>query len=316
MFKEILIRGPILDAVMVRSTIYACTYTNDLLCIPIQAIAAALTNRYGEDGARLLTATLGDSAEHHTIQTDIDLLSKECVIDLSDVEHTSSIFTMDANDVLDMSFYRSRIYLATESGLYSIRVPHTGSEDLDCKQHIQGDIWKVSADNRIIVASCGNNGLKVMFEQADAVFSSAPSDILHLAPYSVDADFSLGHIVNYPTREEVELFRMVASTPRQPISQISTTEIPAFEPAHSNYSALMDSMAEDYTRAEIVKMSASALVVLRDSKAFCWQLKTTKNQLRATNRQALQGNYNDRPIVVEPFGSKFIVETTDDFIFA
>ncbi len=322
--RRVLLRGPIEDAFIYRSSVLCWTYSGSILRVPVPAIERALARDYGDAGLAVSSLLfhsggLGATAEQSEVWWRSVAYGSEgsdpgaIEIDLSTVEHSEHRIGIDADDVLDMLAYADRLYLATDGGLFSNELsPADGAEMERATHRIVSPTYAASASYGAVAASCGEAGLQMLFDDFGWSGRTADHRAQKVSDYSVRAEYASGRLLNYRSRSEIELFRgdiVDATAPGSPHDGRVIVGLEASEQEGSNLLEKFDS-----GDAEFVTSWLGKLVVLSNGLAMSRTLRRHHDRLAVQGDVKTIGRYQGRPVSAVRVRDRLIIETTEELL--
>ena len=318
------LRGPIEDAFIYRSTILCATYSKQLLRLDVTTVENALRRHYGPFGdacAYLMFHSRGLGADHpqvaawHALRNEwaVEGYKEHFELDLSELEHDEEVLNVDADDVLDMIAYFNRLYLATDGGLYSTNVyRHRGDAASDPKRRMPIPTISTSVSYGAVAASCGDQGLQVIFDDFGWLGSRSNGKVQKMSDYSLRVEYASGRLLNYRSQSDIELFRGdVTRSNGKSRSSIQRAMTSMSEASHEQ-AILSRAFSVDHSSEDLIMTSPGSIMILANGQAWSRRLRTHAKQLVVQGPLQSLGRYEGRPIAVTPIADRVAVETTED----
>lgn len=322
--RRVLLRGPVEDAFVYRSTIYCWTFGGSVLRVPVPAVEHALARDFGDVGVSVSSLLfhsggLGASTEQSELwwrdvahsSDDSDFGAIE--IDLSTVEHSEHRLGIEADDVLDMLAYADRLYLATDGGLFSNDLTNEWvGESENATQRIVAPTYAAAASYGSVAVSCGEAGLQMLFDDFGWSGRSADHRAERVSDYSVRAEYASGRLLNFRNGSEIELFRGDIIEATAPRSRGEARVIVGLEAAEQTGSSLLDRF--DSMDVDFVTSWLGKLIVLADGRAMSRTLRRHHDRLAAQGETRTIGHYRGRPLSAVRVRQGLLVETTEELL--
>lgn len=322
--RRVLLRGPIEDAFLYRSTIFCWTFDGAMLRLPVRALEQALYRDFGEAGLAVSSLLfhsggLGASSEqaeawwrniaHYAEESDFGLIE----IDLSTVEHTEHRLAIEADDVLDMLAYADRLYLATDGGLYSNDLTSNFKSKVEPASHrISVPTYAAAVSFGTVAASCGEAGLRVLFDDFGWSGEEPDREGEKVSDYSVRAEYASGRLLNYRSQSEIELFRGEVVEASAPRSQSEARVIVGLNAVGGAEEDLLGRFGS--TNLEFVTSWRGKLLVLADGRVMSRTLRRRDDRLTAQGQVKTIGQYRGRPLSAVRVRNRLLVETSEELL--
>lgn len=322
--RRVLLRGPIEDAFVYRSTILCWTFGGAMLRVPVPAVERALERDFGEAGVAVSallfhSGGLGASADqseawwrniaYDAEDSDFGLIE----IDLSTVEHSEHRLGIEADDVLDMLAYADRLYLATDGGLFSNDLTSDFNSNVEPASHrISVPTYAAAASYGSVAASCGEAGLRMLFDDFGWSGRTADHRAERVSDYSVRAEYASGRLLNFRSHSEIELFRgdvVEASAPRSPNEARVIVGLEAVDEAGDDLLDRFDSADVDFVTSWLGK-----LLVLAGGRVMSRTLRRRDDRLTAQGQVKTIGHYRGKPLSAVRVRDRLLVETSEELL--
>lgn len=327
---------PIEDIFVYRTTIYAWSYDSRLYMIPVssvessiraslshdpQAATGACFQLFHSNGLGAATGQYVDARRLAEMESNLDT-----VIDMDSIPHWVYDTRLEANSLLDILIYSDRLYCGTDEGLFELDElsgPNSRSSHLPTwpghrgiatfKPRIGYSCYSATASLGSIAASCGDNGLRMLFD--DFGFRSGRrATEQRVAAASERATFGYGGLFNFPSRGTFSYLEGQREDTRSSARGVPDKVLVNVEPA--SVSASTDNLNSLFLKEDLdyVLFSRQRLVALLDGQVFAARLHRARGGRRIAKKVHRLGQYEGTPLTACETSSSLIVETSDGLV--
>lgn len=310
---------PIEDVFVYRTSLFAWTYDSTIWVFEIDAIEHAIRQSLVEDPQAAEAACfqlfhsngVGANVGQHKYmnvvgERDADI---EIFLDAESIPHEIFQTHLEANSLLDVLVYSDRTYAGTDEGLFQLIPPEPGVRTVLFSKRIDYACHSVSASLGSVAASCGEAGLRVLFNDFNYL-AGRPSQQRNVAPLSDRATFGSGGLFNFASRDMFTFLDGESEASTLQRSRVPDQVLVGVEPVETFASSdeqrslfLEDGL--DYTL-----FSRQRLIALRDGQLSASRLRRDEYGRRIVNTVHKLGRYQGRPLSVCETSSTVLIETS------
>lgn len=227
---------------------------------------------------------------------------------------------IEANVILDLLFYNTRLYLGTDRGLFHADVDWTDAE-IHRRTHKRHDAKCINLSARfgMINASCGQDGLFSSIDDFGVRTGTRGVQFSRTAAASVRSSWMGSLLANYASNSSVSVFR----TEREKIDQSMAGERQIITGLDEHPRNLADYINATLSQHGVQEQSIQytfnsttlVFVYTYDSQFFCFNVHDTEDggiNIEFTKTQKAQGR---RIVGAHPMSGGAVVIETDDRVF-
>ena len=316
---------PIEDLFVYRTALFAWTYDSELRVFPVARIEEAIWESLADDPEAAeaacfqlfhsngVGAKFGQrQAVQHLAERNSDL---EITIDTDSIPHEVFETRLEANSLLDLLIYFDRTYLGTDEGLFELVWSESKSKTALFKNRIGHACYSVSASLGSVAASCGDAGLRVLFDD----FSYLPGKRTQersVAPVSERATFGSGGLFNFTTRQSVSYLEGEREATTSDERGVPEKVLVAVEAAEMSASTDQQRSLFLDDGLDYVLFSRQRLIALRDGRVAASRLHRDEGGRRIANTVHELGRYTGRPLSACETSSMLLIETSSGLFSA
>ena len=326
---------PIEDMFVYRTAIYAWSYDSRLYVFKVMDLESLILSTLSDTPhvaagvsfrlfhANGLGATRGQYLRAQELgewPSDLDV-----TIDISTIPHSVYETRLEANSLLDMLIYSDRIYCGTDEGLFELEEfePRLSSRSTTWynrkgvaifRSRIGYSCYSTAASLGSIAASCGDEGLRVLFDDF-GYRSGQRANQRMVAPASERVTFGSGGLFNFPSRSSFSYLEGQREDTDSSVKGAPDKVLVNVEPAEVSVSDGGSSALFLEEDLDYVLFSRQRLIALSGGRVVAARLNRDIHGRRIAKKVHELGSYEGIPLTACETASSLIIETSDGLVF-
>jgi len=311
------ISGQFVDAFVYRTQLYAVTTTGKLRAYDVSDIEERATREHGEVGRALTyhlfhTKGMGANEQQRAARlrfTNTDAFDKLTItLEGDELPSVEREIGFPSYEVLDVLIYNDRLYLATDTGLWSALL-RGAARDLELNERLPYRCFSAKVSRGAVAASCGDEGLNVIFDDFSWLGRTRKDVPL---PRSLRCSYASLGLVNYTSRSS---FEMLQGETRQIPDEPSTSAFVSFSASDFGTAALLErlqALIEDLSveKIDYIFNDGSQFAVFAGGLIIAVQTQYSQGEGRRRSlTPRIVASYEGNVVDAQPLGGGMVVET-------
>jgi hypothetical protein len=311
---------PIEDAFIYRTQLFAWTFDARILIFEVEDIERAMRQTLNDGTlADAINVGLFHARSVGTTPTQRDSWAayrrssnqSDVRVDLEADAIPRSEFAaaLEADSLLNLLIYNDTTYVGTDQGLFTVAWPgRTGNETVRLSRRLRYACYHTAASLGSVAASCGEDGLRVLFDELRYMPTKDRPKARLVAPRSVRSAFGAGSLINFLSRAEFDVLRVEKTE----VTRDGQTQVVASRIARGDFSLPEDEARSvfDPDFADYLFFVRRRLVSLAGGSVYSAILMSRDNTAHLAKTVHLLGSYTGTPIGAALVQDDVLVETS------